>query len=267
MSLQKKVEYYCSNRFKLTTPHRVTRHYVKIVEISPDRLKCLLKAAIETINDTARRLIAFNTLNVEQYFALYREGITLRNHCLPDYFTASIEETLNPNGESEIDNQLAFLESVNARNRSALNKVLRGEPVADIKLTLLEPIIGTQAKLTNRRNVAVFYTVSMIEAIKCERCQMAKEKDQMPKHKLHPECQIEADKARVRGRGMVKIDDIDCAIAVRSSGVVHEMVSEFYAVYAPAWVNDAIKIYQQNENYAGMPLDEFLRTMKSDGKQ
>lgn len=264
---QKKIEYYCSNRFKTMRPKAPNgrEYHVKCASLTQAKLVGLLKAAIGLIDDTSRRLIAFTTLDSDQYFHLYREGITIRNHCLPDYFTVGLHEAMVP--DDNVDQQLAYLESINAVNRLALNKVLKGEPVTNTTLMLLDPVIGGSAPTNNRHNISAVYAVSMIEAVSCEKCKIVKEKDYMLKHKLHPECLVESDRARMQETGMVKVEDINNAIAVRAAGIQHEMVSEFYAVYAPAWVADAIKIYHQNENYAGMNLDEFLKSMKPDAKR
>lgn len=263
----KKSEYFCSNRFKLDArPGMLERRHprIKVVEITQAKLVGLLKASIGTINDISKRLIAFSTLSAEQYFHLYREGVTINRPAMPDYFTVAVDEHFEP--DNDLDAHLGFLEGINAVNKTALHKAERGEPVAGVSLMLTDPIVGGQVANGSHRNLYTIYTVSMVEAVICERCKMAKEKAHMSTHRLHPECQVETDRARMNDNGMVKIEDINNAIAVRSAGISHEMVSEFWAVYAPSWVTDAIKIYHQNKDYAGMPLDEFLRQMKPDGK-
>lgn len=56
----------------------------------------------------------------------------------------------------------------------------------------------------------------------------------------------------------VKIYGIDNIRAVRKAKLPFDGLDIGAGLWVPSWVAKAIKVYQQNEGYAGMDLAEFL---------
>jgi hypothetical protein len=235
----------------------------KFRAIPQSQLVQLLKASIGTIDDLIKRIQAYDTMSAEEYFQQYHERVRVRRTEWPIVAIAVADEYEMT--DEEVQGNLQWLSSLNAINRRALWLVNNGQPVINMMLALVDHVVG--ANMMSKEpggapHIARLYGVNMIDGVVCSKCKCIREREYMAIHELHPECNVEADRNRMREAKMVKVEDIGDAIAVRMAGVNHELVSEFWAIYAPEWVQDAIKIYKQNETYAGLSLSEFLKQMK-----
>lgn len=103
---------------------------------------------------------------------------------------------------------------------------------------------------------------SLMDGIRCPNCNMAVVRADLSKHQIHPICNITKDTKDAINRGLTKTD-FDLGMICREAGIETAMVAVKYDIHIPAWVEDAIRLYNlQGQDYAGMSLVEYLARMK-----
>jgi hypothetical protein len=164
----------------------------------------------------------------------------------------------SPTSNHYVQNDIGIdtINSVIAANTSAISKVRNGLPLeAWVGLSKYVPDVPNLVELT------VF-----VDAMKCKKCGLVREKSMMHAHGFHPECYIEAERRRVLDAGLTKIYDIEEIIAIRAAALTHEIVPESVGVHVPDWVISAIKTYKSNpDGYAGLTLTEYLKMINPNG--
>ncbi len=241
---------------------------LQCVKIERSHLFPLLIKSTQYIDSLMGHL---NSSSADTYFERYREGILISKLAWPKCFTVlnNVDTTIEPLGSTiSQDDGLEFLASLRAINGQAINEINRGNPLINNWIYLTDEIVGPGLLKKSASNVGTVYSIKLIDGVHCDKCLIIRERTDMEKHQLHPECIIQADKNRMDEKGYIKIESLDDMLAVRQADVDHEMISAFWSAYVPTWVNEAIKTFHKSgSEFAGMELAEFLRAMKPEAKQ
>lgn len=172
------------------------------------------------------------------------------------------DDQANPGNMIRSTALLDFLHLIRNNNASAMTRAVSDSVIYNDTIYTLAGVIDLGGRHNhfsqNGKPLAVFEENRLIWGYRCNECGSDLPEEERAWHENHPGCPLKNKAAVMESNGLVRAE-FGLGMAARMAGVQSHLVPARHDVWVEPWVVEAAKLFEHQEGYAGLTLEDFLR--------